>query len=271
MANSKLQEDHDGGGAHEATGMMRWLLTYADLITLLLIVFIVMYAYSRVDKTKFQEATQSFNHVFGTGRGQAGGGGILKNNRPRKVPNTKALAPSKFGVPQNEIRQMNSIKKKFDTAFNNSGQTASQQSNISTTMTERGLVISFTGQVLFERGKADIKPEMLPILSKVIDIVKSTTNPVRVEGFTDDIPIKTAQFGSNWELSTARATSVLRIFVERGGLPPGRFSAAGYGQYKPTYPNSNDYNRALNRKVDVILLYEALSVQEPADKGVREQ
>lgn len=250
--------------AHEATGMMRWLLTYADLITLLLIVFIIMYAYSQVDQQKFEAAAGSLQRTLG-GSEKSGGDGILKNNRQRRqrsTPNVEAIAPTTFGVSSEEIAQMKKMKESFEQAFTDVRKEG-KSSGATLSITERGLVISFSGQILFDLGKANIKPEMVPILLKTSEILKTITNPVRIEGYTDNIPIKTSYFPSNWELSTARATNVLRFLIERGGLSPERLSAAGYGEHKPSYPNTSEKNRALNRRVDVVLLYQSLSVQEP--------
>jgi chemotaxis protein MotB len=251
-----------GGGGHEATGMMRWLLTYADVITLLLIVFVMMFAFSQLSLSKFQQASQSLNEVFGNVESISGKGllkGIKEQNPNLKAEILKIKKLAKmFGVPRADIQQVTNLKSSMQKAFQ--GQ---ESANINMSINERGLVISFSGQVLFEKAKADIKPSMVPILEKVGKVIKDIDNFVRIEGFTDNLPIKTDRFPSNWELSTARATAVLRFFVENMKFRPDKLSAAGYGEYKPNYPNNSEKNRALNRKVDIVILYSSLSKQEP--------
>lgn len=120
--------------------------------------------------------------------------------------------------------------------------------------TERGVVIRFADRVLFDLGRADLKPEAVEILDQLVGLLRTVPNPVRVEGHTDDLPINNERFPSNWELSTARATNVIKYFIEKHGLDPTKFSAAGYGEYRPLVPNDSMENRALNRRVDIVLL-----------------
>lgn len=260
MRSMNKKED---SSSHEATGMMRWLLTYADVITLLLIVFTLMYAFTQVNLKKFEETAGSLGQTFGgSGTDNKGAGGKadvnLKINLAQKV-RLMILGEKVAGIPKKEVEQMTKVGKGIQEALGK----ATTGKNLSLTIGERGLVISFTGQVLFEKGKTTARSNMKKILSEVGAELSSIDNPIRVEGFTDDLPIKTKEFPSNWELSTARATAVLRYLVEVAGLDPGRLSAAGYGEYKPTYPNTNEKLRALNRKVDVVVLYPSLSKQEP--------
>lgn len=250
-------------GGHEAAGMMRWLLTYADVITLLLIVFTLMYAFSQVNAEKFEDTNKSLQSVFGYGRVGKGGGGLLKNSTKSILPKARFnTGLSKFGIPNDEVREMTKTKEKLSGELRSIADSKTTD-NVNLLMGERGLVISMAGQVLFDPGKADITDSMKTILDKTAPIIKDTTNAIRIEGFTDDNPISNEQFKSNWELSTARATTVLRYFIERHGIPPHRFSASGYGEYKPLYENINDVNRSLNRRVDVVLLYPTLESKEP--------
>ena len=129
---------------------------------------------------------------------------------------------------------------------------------------ERGVVIHFTDRVLFDLGKAELKPEAKEVLQLVAQELKAWPNHIRVEGHTDNLPIRTAPYPSNWELSTARATEVLRYLIDVGGLAPERMSAAGYGEYRPIAPNDSEEGRAKNRRVDIVLLRSGLEVSEPA-------
>lgn len=263
MAKFNTGEGGSSGG-HEAAGMMRWLLTYADVITLLLIVFVMMFAFSQLDLKKFEQVKDSFNSVFSSDGNVRVGifQGVSKDIKPDpvKVLRIKKLARL-YKVPVSDVRQAVNLKNTLQKEFQ-----STNTQNISLDLNERGLIVSFSGQVLFDLGKSDIRSSMVPALSKVGKVVKDINNPVRIEGFTDNIPIKTSKYPSNWELSTARATAVLRFLVENLKINPKRLSAAGYGEYKPNYPNINEKNRSLNRKVDIVIMYMSLSREEPKQK-----
>lgn len=130
-------------------------------------------------------------------------------------------------------------------------------------MEERGLIIRFADQIFFDLGKADLKPEAVNILNQLGPMLNKLPNPIRIEGHTDNLPINTIQFPSNWELSTYRATSVIRYLIEHLDLDPDKLSAAGYGEYRPVVDNTNDKNRALNRRVDIIIMRIDLWSEEP--------
>lgn len=128
---------------------------------------------------------------------------------------------------------------------------------------ERGIVFRFQDSVLFDVGKADLRPEAREILTKVGGLLKKVSNQIRVEGFTDNLPISTERFPSNWELSTARATTVVRFFIEELNIDPKRLEAAGYGEYHPIASNDDAAGRQKNRRVDIVLLRPSLSALEP--------
>ncbi|MCR4399245.1 MAG: OmpA family protein, partial [Firmicutes bacterium] len=131
----------------------------------------------------------------------------------------------------------------------------------------RGLVLRFADSVLFDLGKADLRPEARAILDKVAVLIASIPNQVRVEGHTDDLKINTERFPSNWELSTGRSSSVVRYFVEKHGMSPDKLSAAGYGEYRPIAPNDSEANRRKNRRVDIVILRLSGSKSEPKSGG----
>jgi len=119
-------------------------------------------------------------------------------------------------------------------------------------------------------GSADLSPAARGVLREVADAMQDVDNPVRIEGHTDDVPIHTARFQSNWELSTARATTVIAFFVQERGLSPTRFSAAGYGEFKPRVTNDSQDARAQNRRVDIVILNDATrKAEEPVAAGTR--
>jgi chemotaxis protein MotB len=125
------------------------------------------------------------------------------------------------------------------------------------------LVVRFADQVFFDLGKADLKPEAIEILTRLGPLLKDIPNPIRIEGHTDNLPISTARFPSNWELSTHRATSVIRYLVEELGFSPDKLSAAGYGEYRPIADNETPAGRALNRRVDIVIISMDHWAEEP--------
>lgn len=237
-----------------------WYTTYSDMMTLLLAFFVLMYSLS-ANKTGFEEFLKSFNEAIVKRQGVVGpevrrkgpGSGILKTEK------SDSIKPQKFGLTEREIKQMEQTKKQLDQYI----ASLSNGSKINSTITERGLVIRFAGNLLFESGKADIRPEAMSVLTNVAAIIKDKGKYVRVEGFTDNRPINSSRYPSNWELSTARATAVLRYLINFYRMDPNRLSAAGYGEYRALYPNDSDHNRSLNRRVDIVLLYPSLEIREP--------
>jgi chemotaxis protein MotB len=138
------------------------------------------------------------------------------------------------------------------------------EDDVQLAVSEEGLMMRLADHALFESGAAEISPKALPLLEKVGSIVSQTPYAVRIEGHTDDRPIHTDQFPSNWELSTARAVNVLRFLSDRFELPPQRLSAAGFAEFKPLLPNTDPKNRARNRRVEIIFIAEP-SQDRPAE------
>jgi len=135
--------------------------------------------------------------------------------------------------------------------------------SVSVRSEERGIVVSFQDPVLFALGSAELTTQAKEILYKVGSLLLDIPNYIRVEGHTDDLPIHTARYPSNWELSVARATSVVQELIRSLGFPPERLSATGYGEYRPRVPNTSDANRQLNRRVSIVILSSEYEVAEP--------
>lgn len=220
---------HGGGGGHDAAGGMRWLLTYADLITLLLILFIMLYSMSMIDAAKFKQLAQYLRAAFGGVLTQ--GPTFLQGNGDKIIPD---LVERLSGAVQGA-----------------GGEGAGAQ----VFRNERGIVVRLmTDNVLFDKASADVKPEMKAILDAVAGPLKDAGLPVLVEGHTDDLPMRGGRFPSNWELSTARATAVVRHLIETGKVPASRLSAAGYAEHHPVMSNSSEIGRSRNRRIDIIIL-----------------
>jgi len=235
----------------------RWLLTYADLMNLLLILFIVLYSMSNVDAEKFQQLSQSLSSAFGGGSPpsvvQGSGTGNSLVNFPATMPSP--VIPSKL-----EDQQMEALKGEISDLVKSEGLSG----NVSVALQDRGIKISIQAKILFKSGSAEIEKESQVTVLKIgKDILSKIPDKyIRIEGHTDNIPIKSIFFGSNWELSANRATNVLRILVDQAGIDPKLISAVGYGEYTPQVPNTSDKNRTENRRVDIVILRDASSKGE---------
>lgn len=240
----------------ETAGMMRWLLTYADLITLLLAMFITLYAASHVDIQRFKKIAAAFQEALGIGGQVVLKGGTSVLNNPGGPPKVKPnIIPFPY-KPEPEIKKVAGELGKYIKEKRLTGKVRLE-------LEERGLRISLvTDEVLFDLGKADLKPEAKTILNKISQTLMNISNHIRIEGHTCNLPISTPEFPSNWELSTRRATNVLRYLIQTG-MPTRRVSAAGYADTRPLKPNVNEANRRYNRRVDIIILKSEEGKLEP--------
>jgi len=232
-------QSNQGQGDHGSSSSERWLLTYADLITLLMVFFIVLFAMSELDKKKFEEVAQHLSEAFGgTPRLSVLSGGGGQGLVAMAFPSDEALqvrADPLFVLGQ-QLQTWNLRSDRF-----------------SLRMAERGLIISLVGSAAFDSGSADLRPEYVPVLEAIALQLRATSFDIAVEGFTDDDPIRTAQFPSNWYLSTARA-NVVRDYLEQGGVGSERMIVIGYGDKRPSWSNETADGKARNRRVDVVVL-----------------
>jgi chemotaxis protein MotB len=219
----------------------RWLLTYADLITLLLAFFIVMYSMSKLDAKKFGKMSEALNGVL------RGGQVVLPVAADLRQPGGGML----------QLEDLKVLRREIETEIERN----ELDDRIETLQDERGLVIRVMERAAFDPGSSDLKPQMYSVLRLIARELETMPNHVRVEGHTDNTPISTFQFPSNWELSTARSTRVVRYLVEELTFDPRRISALGYGEYRPVASNNTDAGRTRNRRVDIIVL--ADDRQEP--------
>jgi chemotaxis protein MotB len=216
----------------------RWLLTYADLITLLLAFFIMMYTLSKQDAVKYQEVTSYLRAIFTGGTAILNKGGAA-DAATEAMPSAEELNRQIMKQLEEEIKSMMPADGK--------------DHNITVFVDERGIVVRVLDKAFFDEGKADLKERAKAAIKKIIPIIDQVNRPVRIEGHTDNVPISTNEFKSNWELSVRRATEVVRYIIDFGELGPEKISAAGYAEYKPLMPNSTPENRALNRRIEIII------------------
>lgn len=208
----------------------RWLLTYADMITLLVALFIMLYSMSAVNQEKFGALAQSMRREFEA---------LPEHNGGKVVGAGSMVDP---------IEQQTSLLQRF---LRERG----LQSQVRVRHEERGVVISLLSDgALFDLGSAELKPSARQVLDQIAMVLRAVPNPVLIEGHTDNLPIRTTQYPSNWELSAARAARVLRYLVQKGGIPADRLTAVGYADTRPLVPNNSAANRAQNRRVDVAIL-----------------
>jgi chemotaxis protein MotB len=240
-----VHQEEEGGEA--------WLLPYSDLMTLLLAVFIVLFAVSKIDAKKAQEMSEQFAGTMmdknynaqGTGTGTGSGGGS-QGGGPLNVE-TQSELESFFG--EYELKKLEALKVELDEKIRTDG----MDQSASTMIDMRGLVIRLNNAVLFESGSAEIKKHE-DTLNEVASILNTADNYIRIEGHTDNTPIRRSNYASNWELSTARAVNVVKLFISKNNFPPEKLIAVGYGEYKPVADNATAEGRSSNRRIDIIVL-----------------
>ncbi|MCX7748874.1 MAG: OmpA family protein [Clostridia bacterium] len=224
----------------------RWLLTYADLMNLLLIFFIILYAMSQVDAAKFNQLASSLRTALGDSTANTyfieSGNSLL---------NFEATAPSPV-IPQRlEDEQMKEATKEIENII----KAGNLGDKIKVSIDSRGIKISMTAHYLFKSGSALLEADSKPTIQDIGQILKKfKSNDIRIEGHTDTDPINTHEFPSNWELSSSRAVNVLRLLIDKAGISPKQISAVGYGEFSPEFPNDSEINKSRNRRVDIIIL-----------------
>jgi chemotaxis protein MotB len=250
----RRSSDHAAEHADE-----RWLLTYADLITLLMALFMVLFSMSVVNKSKLAALQSSLHTAFsphvlpgGEAIKQTGGDSQTKMLKPesKTQPQTSTQQASKAAAAHEEDRELHKLQAEVDSQSHKLG----MASRVKTRVTERGLVIDIlTDNLLFDSGAAQIKPAGIDLLSHLAPLLRhQKSHDVHVEGHTDDVPIRGSSYPSNWELSTARASAVVRALIAMQ-MTPGRLTATGRAYLDPTATNSTAQGRARNRRVEIVL------------------
>ncbi len=251
---ARRRKRHEEHSNHE-----RWLVSYADFITLLFAFFVTLYAISQVDAKKMTTLVQSMQAAFATRVFDTGSQKLnLSEGVTPGVDRTKLVEQANPALPGAEL-PLQKVHGLLQERLMR-GQFANK---VRITQDRRGLVISLTEAGFFDSGAATMKGSSLKILDVIAESVLSIPNQVRIEGHTDNTPIRTSQFPSNWELSTARATQVIAYLTARFPFQPERLSVAGYGEHRPVAGNETVDGRALNRRVDLVVLNEVAQRQEP--------
>ncbi|HLQ77926.1 MAG TPA: flagellar motor protein MotB [Terriglobia bacterium] len=264
MARKKKHAEHVN---HE-----RWLVSYADFITLLFAFFVVMFAASNSDHKKAGQVAQAVQGAFHDLALFEPSGKVIPLYDEGGVPSTTTsiVGNMRSGFTATEVvpaggrgeaskaATIPEVKAQIEKALKEQ----LENKSVSVKQDERGLTISLSEAGFFAAGSAVMQPKGADVLQQIVANLMPLPNPVRVEGHTDNTPIHTAQFPSNWELSTARATHVLQFLIE-SKIPPERMSAVGYGEYRPVASNNDVEGRATNRRVDVVILGDTAQKIEP--------
>lgn len=305
---AKRKQEHEKEANHE-----RWLVSYADFITLLFAVFVTLYAMSYVDKKKVEQVIASTNAAFGLTKSNATPAfnviqssdimpvpGLVSEKKKKMTPpetgdlgkqekeKKKAEEEKKIREEQEKLKtgavddipppdpnlaarqeneaktragdqEFKQIKEKISSFLDEKG----AEQKVKLTIDSRGLVISLKDTEFFNSGSATVRPQSIPLLNDIATAINNYTNAIRIEGHTDNVPIKTFAFPSNWELSTARATNIVQYLISAHALAPEKLSAIGYGEFRPIADNGTAEGRQKNRRVDVVILSSAGELGEP--------
>jgi chemotaxis protein MotB len=256
MARRKKQEEHVN---HE-----RWLVSYADFITLLFAFFVVMYSISSVNEGKYRVLSDTLEAVFsdrpktidpvqvgqlshGNSKTPGESESTSPTINPIDLPVTQPYIPPP--ISEETIKTIETISKQFNDALSD----LIQNDDVTIKKGEDWLELEIKSNVLFQSGESRLEKTAIPIVDKIATILNTSANPVQVEGFTDNNPINTPKFPSNWELSASRAASMVHL-LSRLGVEPSRMSAIGYGEFKPIADNQTEYGRQKNRRVVLVVL-----------------
>jgi len=217
----------------------RWLVSYSDFITLLFAFFVVMYSVSQVSEAKYKELSITLSKAF------EGSANVAANSSPESaLPESESAEQQINSSPQNELADLSQVQKEMETALEG----LVQQSRVVLSGNEDWVEIEINSNLIFSSAEAELSDEAKTIFTDIADVLAPYENAVEVSGHTDDIPISNSSFANNWELSSARAVSVVN-WLAYNGVKPERLSAVGYGEYRPIADNTTENGRAANRRV----------------------
>jgi len=254
----------------EHVNLERYLISYADFITLLFATFVVLYALSQVDIKDFKALEDSISSAFSAPSIMSGEQGIMQESSDKLFDTAQAdsmITPlmMEYMSQKYEEQSFQEIEKDIEDMAK-----TGELEGVDVTKTDKGLIIKFDDSYLFKSGSAVIIPEAKTKLDKIGVMIakKFVLHNIRVEGYTDNQPINSTLYPSNWELSSARASSIIRYFIGRFNFMPALFTAVGFADSRPTAPNDSPANRAKNRRVEIFILRNRYSSQENATNAI---
>jgi chemotaxis protein MotB len=257
---SRRRKRHTAHANHE-----RWLVSYADFITLLFAFFVVMFASSQVDKHKASDLAAAIQvafqklAIFTPSSRQVNlldtaaafsNSKVLDDAVHNRDLGRVANHEASLAGPDESLPDPGQIRDELERALANE----LEKKQVSLRLTHEGLVISLQEIGFYDSGSATLKPDSLPTVAKIAELLGNRREFIRVEGHTDNVPIHNAVFKSNWDLSTSRATGMIDLLINHYGFQPQRLSAAGYAEYHPIASNSSPETRGQNRRVDIVIL-----------------
>lgn len=231
-----------------------WLIPYADLLTLLLALFIVLFAMSSVDAVKFQQLSKAFNDVF------SGGTGVFEFQSPMPEGQMESPDERKEDVEKNDEEKADAAKDQMELLaiqqkVNSYIEDKKLTDKLDTKLTDEGLLLTIRDNVLFESGRAEVRNTDVNIANEIADLlVMEPPRNIIISGHTDNVPIRTARYESNWELSVMRAVEFMKIILKNEQLDPRWFSAKGFGEFQPVATNDTAEGKARNRRVEILIL-----------------
>jgi len=226
--DSRKDEGSAGGG---------WEVVYSGFVLILLCFFIMLSSFSSIKEAKIMRFVKSFVESVSILPG-----GLSADGDAAVMPDSVDMVDIKSPLAQTHAN------------LKALAEGIRQRNDVAVSYSPKGLVMRLSNHTLFDIGEAAVSPQGIPLLKKIGSIIAATGHEVRVEGHTDDVPIKTARYPSNWELSTARAVNVLRYFIQIYRIPSERISAEGFSRYRPRVPNDSPANRARNRRVEIVFI-----------------
>jgi chemotaxis protein MotB len=250
----------DSDGAPHAD---RWLVSYADFITLLFAFFVVMYALSSVNEGKYRVMSDALFSAFRNQRPAALPGPETSAAPSRASPASSFVRPAVRGTPANPaVAQREARLRTLAQRLGDALAPLVQSGQVRLTQTAAGLAVEINASVLFAPAQATLRPDSVEALSTVARMLADVDNAIEVQGHSDNVPMASAQYPSNWELASARASSVVRIFID-GGIAPGRLIASGYADNRPVDATDTPEGRARNRRVTVLIRTDAGALPTP--------
>lgn len=241
MARRKRKKQEEGGGDG-------WLTTFSDLMSLLLTFFILLFSMSNVSEEKFSSAASS---IQGALVGEADGDSILDG---------QGFNPQEESVGEDEgVESTNDIPLEVTRMYEEAMQIIEEEGigeQVSVSSDQDGVYLDIQESILFGSGEASISEVGKETLDSLTELLEFNDNDIIIEGFTDDVPMNSTRYPSNWELSTGRAMAVVRYLAEEQNIDPTRLSGRGYGEFNPVAPNDTPENRAANRRVNIVLVYQ---------------
>jgi chemotaxis protein MotB len=235
-----------GGGDHSAAHVdERWVVPYADMLTLLLAVFVMLYALSTIDLRKFTALAQSLSTAFSTD--------VMVGTEMTTISSGVEVAPDVGTMDAGS----GAVASDYSTIRASLADFAISQGiddRVEVTQSDEGIVIRIGGSLLFESGRAKLDDSSVQLLGRIVSLVRPLPNRIRIEGHTDDVPPDGFFYRDNWQLSAARARAVLDAMVA-AGIPPSRLAIEALAEFQPLVPNTTDENRTRNRRVDLVVIY----------------